>query len=83
MEGADVGDEGDDNAEEYSEYSDSSYYSEDSDEDHSPETIEQIPIVLHPKLGLVYYVVSFDGQCAIKEINPTEDEHALVAEVQT
>ena len=39
------------------------------DEEKRDEKLETVEMVLSP-IGKIYYVVSYDGQCTIKELSP-------------
>lgn len=58
--------------------------SEDGDEEKRDEKLETVEMVLSP-IGKIYYVVSYDGQCTIKEISPQlpDDKHVIVYELKS
>jgi hypothetical protein len=62
-----------------------SEYDDESDADAINITYEKVPLILTKK-GMMYYVVSYDGMCQVKEINPKNDEpidHLIVYEIKS
>jgi hypothetical protein len=80
--GSEYGSEEENSEEEYNSESEASYYDDEEGEDKFPQ-IASIPMI-QDEQGHIYFIVSFDGQCVIKEINPADDViHTAIYELQS
>lgn len=62
--------------------SDAESSEEDADSEEKHQKMASLPLIQNNK-GYIYYVQTYDGQCIIREINPTSDDiHLQIYEVK-